>query len=231
MPTEVARAARAIQLLADDVRRRLYFFVRARRSPVTRAEAAASAGVSQKLAGFHLDRLVDEGLLTAHYARPAGRSGPGAGRTARMYEPSAAEIAISVPERRYDLAGELLVDALVTRARDEAAEHAAARVAYDAGHTRGDAARARAPRADERRLVNRELAALGFEPHRDSAGDTRLGNCPFHALASRNASLVCGMNHAFVRGLLAGVSSADEAILDPQPSHCCVRIQPSGARA
>src|ERR671919_1152492 len=112
MTGDLGLAAGSIGALEDDIRRALYLFARRHGRPVSREEAAAAVGISRKLAAFHLDKLVGRGLLTAHYARPPGRSGPGAGRSAKFYEPADLEIDVSIPERRYDLAGHLLLSAI-----------------------------------------------------------------------------------------------------------------------
>jgi len=75
----------SLSTLDDPVRRRLYEVVRERPEPVGRDEAAAAAGVGRALAVYHLDKLVEAGLLTASYQRPPGRGGPGAGRPAKLY--------------------------------------------------------------------------------------------------------------------------------------------------
>ena len=51
----------AISMLEDPVRARLYAAVRQAGEPVTREDAAAQAGISRKLAAFHLEKLVDAG--------------------------------------------------------------------------------------------------------------------------------------------------------------------------
>src|ERR687894_219788 len=109
MERDLRTVATALGALQDDVRRRMYLFIRAAGRSVSRDEAAREVGISRKLAAFHLDKLVDRGLLEADYARPAGRGGPGAGRPAKVYEPSSLELVASIPERRYDLAGGILV--------------------------------------------------------------------------------------------------------------------------
>src|SRR5919112_4495428 len=106
------RDVRAVAALDAPPRQRIYALVRSQGRPVSRDEVAGGVGISRKLAAFHLDKLLERGLLTAHYARPPGRSGPGAGRTSKMYEPSDLQVEVSIPERRYDLVGELLVDAV-----------------------------------------------------------------------------------------------------------------------
>src|SRR5688572_17059523 len=137
MSRKLDDAAEAISLLGDDLRRRLYRFARSSIAPVTRDEVATHAGISRKLAAFHLDRMVDAGLLTASYARPAGRGGPGAGRSAKHYAPSDLQVEISLPERHYDLAGSLLVEAIIGSRSDETSPEAALRVARDRGRGLG----------------------------------------------------------------------------------------------
>ena len=75
-----------------------------------RDEAASAAGIGRALAVYHLDKLVEAGLLTASYQRPAGRGGPGAGRPAKLYARSGREFAVTVPPREYELAARLLVE-------------------------------------------------------------------------------------------------------------------------
>ena len=89
----------SVSCLDDPVRGRRYAFVCSRSEPVGRDEAAAAAGIGRALAVYHLDKLVESGLLTASYRRPPGRSGPGAGRPAKVYARSGAEFTVSLPPR------------------------------------------------------------------------------------------------------------------------------------
>src|SRR5262245_1711741 len=100
-------AIEAITLLDDPTRRRLYRLVAAAQGPVGRDEAARAAGVSRELAAFHLDRLVAGGLLHAGFRRLSGRSGPGAGRPAKLYRRADRELTVTLPARRYDAAAEV----------------------------------------------------------------------------------------------------------------------------
>src|SRR4051794_21887498 len=104
-----------VAALAEPVRRTLYRYVIAQPAPVGREQAAAGVGVPHHVAKFHLDRLVTDGLLEVEYARPPGRTGPGAGRPAKLYRRTGRTISVSLPERRYDLAGQVLAEA-ITRA-------------------------------------------------------------------------------------------------------------------
>src|ERR1700741_2219252 len=75
---------------------------------LSRDDAADALDLARSVAAFHLDKLVDAGLADVRFERLTGRSGPGAGRPAKLYRRSAKEVGVSLPERRYDLAGELL---------------------------------------------------------------------------------------------------------------------------
>src|SRR3989440_4837595 len=101
----------ALAVLADPTRRRLYFFVASRLEGVGREEAAETVGVSRALAAFHLDRLVGDGLLVTEYRRLTGRTGPGAGRPAKLYRRSDRQLAVSLPQRNYELLARLLAPA------------------------------------------------------------------------------------------------------------------------
>ncbi|MDQ4149499.1 MAG: transcriptional regulator [Actinomycetota bacterium] len=196
---------------------------------------AADAGISTKLAAFHLDKLVDRGLLKTHFARPAGRSGPGAGRTAKFYEPSDLQVEVAVPPRQYQFAGQLLVTALDTQKPGESSRASAIRVARRVGIELGEKLREGATRGrrmgPERtlRLLEQILTDHGYEPYREGSKELRLKNCPFHELALQAPDLVCAMNHAFVEGLTRGIGSEMvEVLLEPSPDECCVRLRHGG---
>ena len=210
----------SLSTLDDPVRRRLYEVVRERTEPVGRDEAAAAAGVGRALAVYHLDKLVESGLLTASYSRPPGRSGPGAGRPAKLYARSGREFAVTVPPREYELAARLLVQAVETdpTGRSRAALAGAAR------RLGSELGRAYRPSAAERD-VEGLLTQQGYEPCRGGDGVIRLRNCPFHQLAEQHRAVVCGMNLALVEGMCAGLGADGwHPALDPRPGHCCVAI-------
>lgn len=212
---DVADALR-LTALADPLRRRLYGYVAGQDTPVHREEAADSVGISRTLAAYHLDRLTQAGLLTASYARPDGRTGPGAGRPAKHYEPAAAEVSITVPPRTYDILARLFADAVaadqtghVTAALMAAAEH-----------------EGRTASVEDPDLMT-ALRVRAYEPVVTDTGDVELRNCPFHRVAQGHTQLVCGLNNALLRGALAGYSDdPDRAELAPQPGRCCVVIHP-----
>ena len=105
-------AVAALSALDDPTRRGLYDYVCAQGRPVGRDEAATAVGIARTLAAYHLDKLAAEGLLTVTYERRSGRTGPGAGRPAKLYRRAASEHAVTVPPRQYELAAELLAAAV-----------------------------------------------------------------------------------------------------------------------
>ncbi|MFB8238022.1 helix-turn-helix transcriptional regulator [Kitasatospora purpeofusca] len=228
----------AIAVLQDPVRRRLYEYVVAQGREVGRNEAAEGAGVARTLAAHHLDKLTEAGLLESGSRRLTGRSGPGAGRPAKVYTRSRAEHAVSLPARDYRTAAELLAGAAEAAGLDLALHEAARR--------RGEALRgAGGPCGDLGRAMEL-LASRGYEPYPvpgegegegegdgdgDGDGDNgvaavRMRNCPFHAVAEQFPPLVCGMNLALLEGLL-GTDGPVRARMDARPGECCVVVEAS----
>ena len=216
----------SLQALGDPVRRSLYRFVAGQPGEVSRDQAAAAVGVQRALAAFHLDKLVEGGLLEASYRRLNGRTGPGAGRPAKLYRRSERQYQVSLPPRQYEMAAVLLAEAL--EEKGSAAADAVVAVARRFGRAIGEEVAAGLPAAAGRR---HRLAALadglerrGYQPLRDGQS-MRLGNCPFHALAQRHPGLVCGMNLALLEGVLEGLHATDlQARSAPLPGQCCVTV-------
>lgn len=212
--------------LIEPQRRDLYVFVRDRHRPVTREEAARACGVSRSLAAFHLDKLVEAGLLAVADPADTGVSaeGRGRGRPPKAYRATDTEIRFLLPERRLDLLGDILVDAVADRPGDAWA--AAVESGRRHGHRLG---REHRPR---RRGARRGMAALtkaldevGAEPVPVDGDRLVLANCPFRPLSQRRPELVCGIYRAFCEGLVAGVGASARAVAAPTPGNCCVAIR------
>lgn len=218
-----------VAALGEPVRRALYRYVIGQPHPVNRDQAAEGIGVARHVAKFHLDKLADEGLLEVDYARPPDRRGPGAGRPAKLYRRSSRELAISLPARRYDLAGSLLAQAVTSSQRDAVpVRDALQQAATELGHALGAQVRERAgsPPSPSSVLAaaHEVLDEHGYEPRGDEHGLT-LANCPFHALAQEYTELVCGMNLDLMRGLVAVLDGSGlTAVLQPTPGRCCVHL-------
>jgi predicted ArsR family transcriptional regulator len=217
-----------VSALSDPVRRALYEHVRRQDHPVSREEAAEAVNISRNLTAFHLDKLVDAGLLRSRYESPPGPRGRG--RTPKVYEATGAGLSLTVPPRRYELVGSILADAV---AADPADARAAALIrARDLGRELGSD---RPPGTDGppstdgpggawMAAVDAALTDLGFEPRPDGPSAIVMDNCPFHQLAQHQPELICGLNVAFVTGLLEGLDADARAVLEPRPGHCCVRL-------
>ncbi|MFC4121088.1 helix-turn-helix transcriptional regulator [Nonomuraea zeae] len=202
----------ALALLHDPVRRSLYEAVAAGGGDVGRGEAAEAAGVSRTLAGHHLDRLVEAGLLESGF-RPQEKKGPGSGRPAKVYRRAKGERSVSLPARDYAALASVLADVVDLLGAEEQAEEAARR------------AGARLARRHQGEPVEQVLGERGYEPYAEG-GTLRLRNCPFHALAEEQPLLVCSMNLALCQGLLEGLGDDPaRAGLDPRPGECCVSLK------
>ncbi len=211
-----------IAVLDQPLRRDLYRHLAQAAAWVSRDDAAAALDVPRSVAAFHLDKLADAGLVEVRFERTSGRQGPGAGRPSKLYRRHRDEIAASVPERHYDLAGRLLADAVARSTGTGAPVRDCLReVAHAAGEAMG-AESGDGGRDD----VLAVLAEHGYEPEVGADGEIALVNCPFHRLAEAQRDLVCGMNLDLLEGLLDGIAPADPltARLEPSPGHCCVRL-------
>ena len=216
----------AVAALAEPSRRRLYDHVARQSVPVSRDEAAAAVGRPRATVAFHLDRLVADGLLDVVFERRTGRTGPGAGRPSKLYRRADRSVEVSLPERSYDLAGDLLAAALTEA---EGSGEPPRPVLERRAHERGRELAAGLGPGGGRSAVLRVLEDNGFEPRLQDGGIV-LANCPFHVLARRHTELVCGMNLRLIGGVLYGVGSAGlVARLLPTPGMCCVRLDEAPA--
>ncbi len=220
----------AVASLDEPTRRRVYDYVADHDDAVSREDLSAALGLPLRTAAFHLDRLADLGLLSISFARRTGRSGPGAGRPAKLYQRSAREVSVSLPPREYDLAGRLLAGAMArAQQTGEPPREVLDRQARDFGQAMArDECRERrveqCGQGDTDLLISL-LEDHGFEP-RFAGSDIVLYNCPFHALAQEHADLVCGMSLHLLEGVLEGLGRTGlRARLDPGPSRCCVRLE------
>jgi predicted ArsR family transcriptional regulator len=211
----------AIGLLQEPIRRRLYEWVTAQSGPVGRDAAAQALGINRSLAAFHLDRLTEAGLLEASYRRLSGRTGPGAGRPARVYQRGTREIEVSLPNRHYERAAALFATALENMTGDRPPDMLT-RAAEQMGVGLASSADEGAD-VDGRERLLQALRDGGYEPTVEENGSIRLRNCPFDALVDEHRPLVCGTNLALAEGLVHGAGADSlKPILDQQPGYCCV---------
>jgi predicted ArsR family transcriptional regulator len=227
--TDFEQSVSGIGALAEPVRRELYRYVCAQPDPVSRDQAAEAVGVARHAAKFHLDKLESEGLLQTGYARVTGRTGPGAGRTSKLYRRAAGDIAVSLPPREYQLAGMVMADAIVeTERTGRPIRETLNQAAKARGTAIAQAAHRAATGGDVLDATAQVLAENGYEPRYDGHRLT-LANCPFHALAVTHTNLVCHMNLALITALADNLAPTRvRAALDPGPGRCCVTLEAAG---
>lgn len=233
--TSDAATLSTVAVLADDLRRRIYAFIRRADGPVSRDDAAAAVGISRKLAAFHLDKLVAAGLLRASYVRPPGLRR--VGRAPKLYAPADIDVQVSIPQREHAALAAILLDAVAAATPGEDARQAALRIATQRGRDLGAAERqhSRPGRVGTERALTLACGMLerhGFEPARAEPTRVWLRNCPFQPLSARDPELVCGINHAFLTGFLEGLgASTTTAVLVPHPGACCVELRAAASGA
>lgn len=206
----------AVASLGDEKRRQLFQLVASSDGAVGRDDAADALGLPRSTASFHLDKLVQDGLLAVEFHKATGKTGPGSGRPAKMYRPAESEVSASVPDRNYDLAGELLAAAI---------EHSTA-----TGDAVGDSLRMTSYRKGQELAAGAEgltefMAGEGYDPRPDGDGGLVLANCPFHRLSDGHPDVVCAMNGSFLRGAAAACGEPEERIApNSVQGQCCARI-------
>jgi predicted ArsR family transcriptional regulator len=232
---DFAAQVAGVAALAEPVRRDLYLFVAAQPAPVSRDDAAGQLGLPRHTVKFHLDRLVEQGLLEVEFRRLSGRQGPGAGRPTKLYRRAERETSVALPPRQYDVAGELMAEAIEeSTRRGGSVIDALGRAAAERGEQLGRDVRATtggSATSDELLdAVLTTMTASGYEP-RVVEGAVTLANCPFHRLAEEHTELVCGMNLALVGALTAELGDLElTASLEPAPDRCCVVLRPRAAQ-
>jgi predicted ArsR family transcriptional regulator len=208
----------ALASLGDATRRRLFEFVASSPSLVGRDDAATALDLPRSTASFHLDRLVRDGLLAVEFRKLGGKAGPGSGRPAKLYRPALDEVGVSVPDRSYDLAGELMASAIeASMSGQSPVREALVATAYSRGRDS----------AERGSSLEELLTETGYRPVPDGQGGIVLMNCPFHRLADGHADVVCAMNGAFLSGAAAACGVPEEKVEEDRISgRCCARIRP-----
>jgi predicted ArsR family transcriptional regulator len=218
--SEFQASVEGIAALADPTRRRLYLYVAAQPDAVSRDEIVAGTGVASHRAKFHLERLMADGLLEAEFRHRGERRGPGSGRPAKFYRRPERTVSVSLPSRRYQLAGEVLAAAVSRAGEGEDLAFAVKDESEQAGRAIGAAALVGPAGKDLMEVLSR----VGYEP-RMTGGHLVMANCPFHELAEAHREVICGMNLAFVAGICAALDEHSTARLEPHSETCCVRIE------
>ncbi len=213
--------------LGDPTRRGVYIAVRESADPLTASNIAQLFGIHPNVARHHLDRLAADGYLQVSRRRPAGKSGPGAGRPAKCYEATDKEIDLHFPARRYDLLAELLVQVIQRIAPNDAAE-----VAAEVGRQYGRELAAEIGAEPGTGLptaitaVAQAMTGMGFSTDADTEHRRLLtSHCPFERTASHHPEVVCSLDRGIVSGLMESLSDdwrPVQVIPHPQEDEDCV---------
>ena len=218
----------SVALLQEPNRARLYDLVSRAGEPVGRDEAAAALRITRELAAFHLDRLVEGGLLATEFRRLGGRTGPGAGRPAKLYRRTEGDVIVTLPTRNYDRAADVMAAALEqlgSRGASALNPLARERGREEAGHLLSAMESAPAVADDAVPLVE-TLRGAGYAPEIEPDGSVMLRNCPYDALAQDHRDLTCGMSAAWAEGVVEVLGAPMRVELNPQPGRCCVIFRP-----
>jgi predicted ArsR family transcriptional regulator len=179
--------------------REIVLFARSRSRPVTADDVAARFHVHRSVARSRLDRLAEAGLLAVGFERRTGRSGPGAGRPAKIYSVPPETAALEFPDRHYDRLLGHLVDAVP--------EADLARAGAEFAH---DLAPEQAVPSDPRAAAERAcaiLGGLGFQAVVEDVTERRVTittpTCPMRPLVVANPQAA-----AVDRGMWAELTGA-----------------------
>ncbi|HSJ34204.1 MAG TPA: helix-turn-helix domain-containing protein [Acidimicrobiia bacterium] len=224
------RIADLTSALGDPTRRAIYVAVRESGEPMTTARIAELFGLHPNVARHHLDKLAVDGWLIVSHRRREGKSGPGAGRPAKTYEPSQREVSIHFAPRRYELLVELLV-----RVLQRVAPADVARIAEEVGQEYGRelAGEIGAPEdtgySAAVQAVAVAMTGLGFTVDPDVDGQQLLtSHCPFGEAAVDHPDVVCSLDRGIVTGLVGALTDGCTPRLVPHetPDADCVTRVP-----
>ena len=212
--------------LGDATRRGIYISVRESPEPMTASRIADLFDIHANVARHHLDRLVADGYLQVTRRRVDGRTGPGAGRPAKHYEPTPKAVSVQFPARRHDLLSELLMRIIERVAPDRAAG-----IAEDIGFEYGRELAQEIGFPDDAgfeaaaHAVAKALMGVGFEVEAQPGGHRLVTRfCPFGDTATNHPDVVCRLDQGLVRGLLESARNGNVAVVTPHasPDEVCI---------
>jgi predicted ArsR family transcriptional regulator len=177
-------------------------YVRGSRDPVTADDAAQALGIHRSVARSRLERLLRAGLVETSFARRSGKSGPGAGRPAKLYSAAPEPEALEFPPRRFPALVARLLDEVPSEGREDALRRAGEDFGRELARTAGLRPRARLRDGLER--VCAAVRSLGFHAALDRVDEDvaviSTPTCPLRPLVTERPEA------AFIdRGMWAGL--------------------------
>lgn len=216
--------ARPEDLLAQPTRARLFGLLCELRRPASTEELAGRLELHPNGVRVHLDRLRDGGLVERERdRRPRGRP-----RDMWLVSPEATPG--GGPPTAYAQLGQWLARA-ITPGRSSLSKIES--TGRQIGRELAPDAQGSAEGSAEASLHG-ALAALGFQPRRESHTPQRLTyrlcNCPYRDAARENPQVICGLHRGITRGLLDELDPTSRltAFAPAEPAHAGCLIELSG---
>jgi predicted ArsR family transcriptional regulator len=236
---------RSAALLVSPVRRRIVDTLSAlplfsadqtpnRATGLTAGEVGERLGLHVTSARFHLEQLVDAGVLTSSFHRH------GTGRPQKRYAALLDRAAPASPDDAYRMLAELLTEALTPREGGALSpEDAGLRWAHEhvralSGSSEGELSRAQTPGQWLAKvgLLLDLLESWGYEPSvrttdHGRTAEVALARCPFLSLAQSHTEVVCAAHLGLLRGALDVFGEQDTDVrLEPfaLPGACLARL-------
>lgn len=210
-------------LALGESRARVLEALQTARGPLGVGEVAKKVRLHPNTARFHLDGLVEQGLVDRN---TEARDTPG--RPRALY--SAREGSAAAGQRSYRLLAQILTSYLANTSRQP--EKAALRAGEEWGRYLAErpAPYHRVDAASATQQLVETLDDIGFAPEPVTAGRKRqilLHHCPFREAAEQNQEVVCSVHLGLMRGLLDGLGAPVKAeTLDPfvEPDLCIAKL-------
>jgi len=211
-------------------RSRVLEALQAAHGTLTVPEVAERVGLHPNTARFHLDGLVEQGLVERASEE---RETPGRPRTLYSATPGKRHAG----RRSYRLLAQILASYLATHTKQPEKAALAAGEEWGRFLTERPAPFRRVDAAAATRALTDTLDDIGFEPEAVTAGRRReilLHHCPFREAAEQDSRVVCSVHLGLMRGMLAELDAPlDAERLDPfvEPQLCIARLAPRSGDA
>jgi predicted ArsR family transcriptional regulator len=213
--------------LAQPTRARLFALLGELRRPAPTEELAGRLGLHPNGVRVHLERLRDVGLVS----RERERLARGRPRDTWIISPQA-QPGGDRPTGYAQLARWLVRSLVSESARVGDVEATGRRIGREMATAESNV-------TGEQRMHD-VLAALGFQPQREPAGDDRvtyrLRNCPYREAVRERQPLVCGLHRGITQGLLDKLDPKTKLVgfvpKDPETAGCLIELRgPMAAEA
>jgi predicted ArsR family transcriptional regulator len=211
--------ARLQGALGNRSRARVYATLRDAGEPLDAATLAARVGLHQNTVRWHLDHLLDAGLVSSG-RQPLDRPG----RPRVVYEALPEPLPAAAADDHRLLASALA--AALADTPDGPQRAVAAGEEWGRYLVERPEPGARTAAADAVEAVVQILDDQGFAPTVDGTC-VAMHHCPFRELATKHPEVVCGMHHGLVVGALAELRtdvSAGELVPFAEPDVCTLEL-------